>query len=219
MVGVPAQTCPVLTGRAGGLPDEGPTRIHRRSLDLPDRAPVSLGCRFAVSRTCFRRRARSGGDLSAPVLEFIPIRIPRRAAPVASKGRIASSYVAYHALAEASATPAASELWHTFLCAGPVVLRQRVLRIGYILLCQQRLLQKWPSLPKNFRHPLLHRVLSGVGPRPVTTRLPSGIPRSALLHLAVRGDVERGSGRSKMKEVRQNETARLYRGMLAPQVN
>ena len=196
MVGVPAQTCPVLTGRAGGLPDEGPTRIHRRSLDLPDRAPVSLGCRFAVSRTCFRRRARSGGDLSAPVLELHPRSgFPDGLLPLLPKGGLRAHMWLTMPLPEASATPAASELWHTFLCAGPVVLRQRVLRIGYILLCQQRLLQKWPSLPKNFRHPLLHRVLSGVGPRPVTTRLPSGIPRSALLHLAVRGDVERGSGR------------------------
>jgi hypothetical protein len=40
----------------------------------------------------------------------------------------------------ASAAPASGELWHIFLCAGPVVLRQRVLRIRYILLRQQRLL-------------------------------------------------------------------------------
>jgi hypothetical protein len=47
-------------------------------------------------------------------------------------------------LPAASAAPAASELWHIFLCAGPVVLRQRVLPIRYILLRQQGLLQERP---------------------------------------------------------------------------
>jgi hypothetical protein len=54
-------------------------------------------------------------------------------------GLLGDMWLAVH-LPGASAAPAAGELRHTFLCARPVVLRQRVLRIGYILLRQQRLL-------------------------------------------------------------------------------
>jgi hypothetical protein len=43
-------------------------------------------------------------------------------------------------LPAAAAAPAAGELWHAFLLAGPVLLRQRLLRIRYFLLRQQRLL-------------------------------------------------------------------------------
>jgi hypothetical protein len=117
---------PVPTGRAGGLRDEGATRIHGRGIDLSERAPVSLGCRFVVSSSCCARRARSGIQ-SAPVLEAPP----RSGSPDGQ-------------WPDASAASVTCGLWHAFLCAALVVLRQRVLRIRYILLCQQRLLFKWP---------------------------------------------------------------------------
>jgi hypothetical protein len=43
-------------------------------------------------------------------------------------------------LPDASAAPAAGELWHAFLFSRPVVLRQRLLLVRHILLRQQRLL-------------------------------------------------------------------------------
>jgi hypothetical protein len=135
-----APTYRLLTGRAGGLRDEDTTRIHGRGLDLSERAPVSLGCRFAVARICFRRRARAR-ILSAPVHELHPrSEFPDGLFPLPDIcGLLGNLWLAMH-LPDASAAPAAGELWHAFLCAGSVVLRQRVLRIRYILLRQQRLL-------------------------------------------------------------------------------
>jgi hypothetical protein len=95
-------------------------------------------------------------------------------------------------LPAAAAAPAAGELRHAFLLAGPVVLRQRVLRFRYILLRQQGLLQKWPSLPENFWHPLLHDFLS-VGGSCSARQDVDRVSRSQGCRVAqFQGDVNRG---------------------------
>jgi hypothetical protein len=140
MAAVRLQTCPVLTGRAGGLRDEGTTRIHGRGFDLSECAPVSLDHCFAVSKICGPGTDRAG-MVSAPVHELHPRSgFPDGLFPLPDIPGLLGSMRLTMPLPDAAAAPAAGKLWHTSLFSWPVVLRQWVLHIRYFLLRQQRLL-------------------------------------------------------------------------------